>query len=116
MSMFSVFVFMMTVHLPVARATTIKPVVISKPTGACLCKEKRDAIVTNLKDTIQVMLDGINPNCGPGRWHQVAHLKMSDPSQHCSSAWWEYNTGGIRVCRRSATSSGSCLGISYTTG
>ena len=114
--MFSVFVFMMAVHLSVARATTIKPGVISEPTGACLCQEKRDAIVKNLKGTIQVMLDGINPNCGPGRWYQVAQLKMSDPSQHCPSVWWEDNTGGIRVCRRPVTSSGSCLGISYSTG
>ena len=64
--MFLVFVFMMAVDMSVARVTTIKPVVISEPTGACLCHEKRDAIVKkNLKGTIQVMLDGINPNCGP---------------------------------------------------
>ena len=115
----SVFLFMMAVHMPVARVTTIKPVVISEPTGACLCQEMRESLFQNLKGTVQGVIDHItitNPNCGPGLWHRVAHLNMSDPSQQCPSAWREYDTSRVRSCRRPVTSSGSCPGTSYTTG
>ena len=57
--------------------------------------------------------------CGTGRWWRVAYLNMSDPSQQCPSAWREYNTNGVRVCGRPATSRPareSCPAITYFTG
>ena len=53
--------------------------------------------------------------CGPGLWHQLAYLNMSDPSQQCPSAWREYNILGVRVCGRPTTSSGNCASIHYIT-
>ena len=52
--------------------------------------------------------------CGPGEWHQVAYLNMSDPTQQCPSAWREYNTGGVRACGRPSTSGGSCPATIYS--
>ena len=53
--------------------------------------------------------------CGPGLWHRLAYINMSDPSQQCPSAWREYNTLGVRVCGRPTTSSGSCASVNYIT-
>ena len=53
--------------------------------------------------------------CGPGLWHRLVYLNMSDPLQQCPSAWREYNTLGVRVCGRPTTSSGSCTSIHYIT-
>ena len=52
--------------------------------------------------------------CGPGEWHQVAYLNMSDPTQQCPSAWREYNTGGVRACGRPSASGGSSAAITYS--
>ena len=51
--------------------------------------------------------------CGPGLWHRLVYLNMTDPTQQCPSAWREYNTLGVRVCGRPTTSSGSCASIHY---
>ena len=53
--------------------------------------------------------------CGPGLWHRVAYLFMGDPSQHCPTAWREYNTSGVRACGRSDSNIGSCSATSYPT-
>ena len=54
-------------------------------------------------------------SCGGSTgWRRVAYLNMSDPSQQCPSAWREI-TSPHRVCGRRSTS-GSCDGVSYTTG
>ena len=101
-TMSSVFLFVMAVHMLVARATTIKPVVISELNEDCFSQEMRDAIVQNIKASVQATLEDTyskNPNCGPGPWVQVAYLNMSDPSQQCPSSWREYNTSGVRSCR-----------------
>ena len=54
--------------------------------------------------------------CGPGEWHQVAYLNMSDPTQQCPSAraWREYNTGGVRACGRPRTNGASCAATTYS--
>ena len=52
--------------------------------------------------------------CGPGEWHQVAYLNMSDPTQQCPSAWREYNTGGVRACGRPNANGGSCAAMTYS--
>ena len=53
-------------------------------------------------------------NCGPGLWHRVAYLNMSNPLQQCPSAWREYNTRVVRACGRSITNVGSCPSTSYS--
>ena len=52
--------------------------------------------------------------CGPGEWHRVAYLNMSDPTQQCPSAWSEYNTGGVRACGRPSSSGTSCAAMTYS--
>ena len=56
----------------------------------------------------------IQLHCGPGEWHRVAYLNMSDPIQQCPSAWREYDTGGVRACGRPSTSGGSCAATTYS--
>ena len=111
------------VVLHACTAVLLTPVVESETTGTCLSQEMRQTIIENLTASVQATLDAnissyvFIPNCGPGLWHQVAHLNMSDPSQHCPSAWREYNIdGGVRFCIRPQASSGSCPDTSYTTG
>ena len=85
--------------------------------GTCPPQERRDFIIQTIRETNQNLILQIAPiieNCGPGQWHQVASLNMSDPSQQCPSAWRELNTGGVRACGRD-TSTGSCPGTSYPT-
>ena len=54
-------------------------------------------------------------SCGGSTgWRRVAYLNMSDPSQHCPSVWREITTPH-RVCGRNSTT-GSCDGVTYTTG
>ena len=55
-------------------------------------------------------------HCGPGLWHRLAFLNMSDPAHQCPFAWREYNTDGVRACGRPVTSEGSCPAIFYFTG
>ena len=59
----------------------------------------------------------IQMHCGPGLWHRLAYLNMTDPSQRCPFAWREYNnnTGRVRACGRPENSSGSCLATPYST-
>jgi hypothetical protein len=52
-------------------------------------------------------------HCGPGLWHRLAYLNMSDPSQQCPSVWREYNESGVRACGRPTTRRGSCASIPY---
>ena len=56
-------------------------------------------------------------SCGGSTgWRRVAYLNMSDPSQQCPSVWREYTTPH-RVCgRRSNSTTGSCEGVTYSTG
>ena len=54
-------------------------------------------------------------SCGGSTgWRRVAYLNMSDPSQQCPSVWQEITTPH-RVCGR-RSSSGSCQGLTYSTG
>ena len=111
---------LVVLHLSVAGASVVvKPVVLRDPVGPCLSQERREAIIQTFKVSVQATLEvtySKNPNCGPGPWVRVAYLNMTDPSQHCPSAWREDNSNGVRFCRRPVTSSGSCPGTSYITG
>ncbi len=54
--------------------------------------------------------------CGAGQWHRIAFLNMSDPSQQCPAAWREYNTSGVRACRRPVSPAENCSATTYSTG
>ena len=54
-------------------------------------------------------------HCGPGLWHRLIYLNMSDPLQQCPFAWREYNMNGVKACGRPGNSSGSCAAIRYFT-
>ena len=90
--------------------------------GICLTQESRDAAIKNIRDSVQAitqdfLLHGlVNPNCGSGVWYRVAHLNMSNSSQHCPSVWREYrNTDGKRGCRRPMVYSPTCSGTFHAT-
>ena len=100
-----------------ATTATIDPVSVSGngEIGTCLAQEERDAAIQRVRSSVHAIVVG--HNCGPGQWHRVAHLNMSDSSQQCPSAWREYNniTSGVRGCRRPESSSGSCHATLYPT-
>uniref|UniRef100_A0A1X7US41 Fibrinogen C-terminal domain-containing protein n=1 Tax=Amphimedon queenslandica TaxID=400682 RepID=A0A1X7US41_AMPQE len=48
-----------------------------------------------------------------GGWTRVAYLDMSDATQNCPSGLRLYQSGGIRVCGRPSTSSGSCGSVQF---
>ena len=52
------------------------------------------ATVQTQADNLQVQL-----YCGAGEWHRVTSLNMSNPGEQCPSAWVEYVSDGIRVCK-----------------
>ena len=86
--------------------------------AAHLDQERRDAILQHITASLQNILSYSFFDlemCGPGEWHRVASLNMSDPSQQCPSAWREYNTSGVRACgiRPPGTSIQTCLATSY---
>ena len=88
-------------------------------TGSCLSQEEKDLAIQNIttsiiRNILNTYLE-ISNNCGPGQWHQVASLNMSDPSQQCPSAWIEYNTDGVRACGIQTSINEGCLGTFYTT-
>ena len=95
--------------------------VVSIPgNGACPAQERREAAIQSIRASVQTTMDTTpnladNLNCGSGEWYRVAHLNMSNSSQQCPSAWREYNTSGVRGCRRPQTLSPSCSGIFYAT-
>ena len=68
--------------------------------------------VANVENMLK---NSLKINCGPGQWHRVAYLNMSDPSQQCPSTWREYNTKGARACGRPHSNGGSCSATSYPT-
>ena len=80
--------------------------------------EEREQALRNITSQVQDLLrDLTSPhNCGPGEWHQIASLNMSDPSQNCPAAWRSDITNGIRSCRRPESSGGSCVGTSFNSG
>jgi hypothetical protein len=77
--------------------------------GICLAQESRDAAIKTIRDSVEMITQNlINPNCGSGVWYRIAHLNMSNSSQHCPSVWREYNNNGVRGCRRPMVYSPSC--------
>ena len=91
--------------------------------GTCPAQESRDAAIQNISASVQMIIQNnmttpnlaISHNCGSGEWHRIAHLNMSNSSQQCPSVWREYDTSGVRTCRRPQPSSASCSGTFYAT-
>ena len=91
---------------------------------ACHSEEQRERVRNGVDNaTLRLLREGVIPLLQPNQtfscsgstgWRRLAYLDMSNPSQHCPSVWREYTTP-FRVCGR-RSSSGSCEGLSYTTG
>ena len=102
-----------------AVSAKLDPVQIHGDEETCPLQEKRDLAIQNIKASIQTILRNnfsppVSP-CGSVEWHRVAHLDMRNPSHRCPSSWREYNSNGIRGCRRPHSSSASCHGTVYAT-
>ena len=53
--------------------------------------------------------------CGKGGgWRRIAILNMTDPNEKCPTQFRTYSQDGVRACGRPATSSGSCVGITFS--
>ena len=53
--------------------------------------------------------------CGKGgSWRRIASLNMTDPNEKCPTQFRTYSQDGVRACGRPATSSGSCVGITFS--
>ena len=101
----------------VASAATVRPLIIpGNNNGTCPAQTEREAAIQKFKAVINLIYtlqDTTFYECGPGPWFNIVHLNMSDPSQQCPSACREYNSSGVRACRRPDTTSGSCPGTVY---
>ena len=52
--------------------------------------------------------------CGSGGgWTRLAYLDMSDSTVNCPSGFRLYQSGGVRVCGRPVTNSGSCVSVQF---
>ena len=53
--------------------------------------------------------------CGKGGgWRRIASLNMTDPNEKCPTQFKTYSQDGVHACGRPATSSGSCVGITFS--
>ena len=104
-------------QLPSQR-TSIPPVVTyGNGIRSCPSQQQRESARQTIKTNVAnaLGLESSHP-CGIGEWTRVAFLNMSDPLQHCPSAWREYTTNGVRVCGRPSTSNDMCHGTFYFAG
>ena len=67
---------------------------------------KIEMLIQHLRLVVQI-------HCGPGLWHRLVYLNMSDPSQQCPPAWKEYNESGVRACGRPDSRIGSCPSVQF---
>ena len=49
-----------------------------------------------------------------GGWTRIAYLNMSDSLTDCPPGFRQYESGGIRVCGRQNSSSGSCQSVKFS--
>ena len=103
---------------PAVSLLTAKVVTIPERVETCPVQEKRDEAFQNLTANVRALLQTYAANsvhnCGPGDWNQIAALNMSDLSQSCPTVWREDITSGIRSCRRPQSSTGTCVGTSFS--
>ena len=103
----------MVVQVQSAIKATLNVVTIpgSEEVGTCPPQERRDEAIQNVITSVQAFIENnltnsdlaISLNCGAGQWHRVAYLNLSNTTQQCPSAWREYNTSGVKGCRRPET-------------
>ena len=115
--------FAVLVQPPVAQKVTYPSQVLQGDGGqTCHAEQQKErvrnevdtAMLSLLRETVVPLLQ--NFSCGGSfGWRRVAYLDMSDPSQQCPYAWREI-TSPHRVCGRKSQSSGSCEGVTYSTG
>ena len=72
--------------------------------------------INSLAMSLQAEVFRLRVHCGAGEWHRIAYLNMSNPSHQCPSAWREYISDEIRMCRRPNATDGSCPGTFYPFG
>lgn len=117
MSAHPVFIIISVFCVAAARESKIDPIIIrGHHLHSCPTAEERlnaqQLITTEVRN---ILLDVRTvPQCGSGLWHRVAHLNMSDTSQHCPPSWSEYNSNGVRACGRPTTSTGTCPAEFYS--
>ena len=109
----------LTLQLSLAQSHLVFPVVSIKGGIDDSCPlpqlpNERQMMTKNIHNIIILLTKFVHPECGDGLWNQVVHLNMSDPSQQCPSAWVEFNSDGVRACRRPVTTGGSCSGKNYS--
>ena len=52
--------------------------------------------------------------CGSGGgWTRLGYLDMTDATQNCPSGFRLYQSGGVRACGRTNSSSGSCVSVQF---
>ena len=115
-------IMLLAVHSTITASVdlvNILPVTGETAAGTCPAQESRDAAIQNIKASVDTLTQNlkINHNCGLGEslWYRVAHLNMNNSSQQCPSAWREYNSSGVRGCRRPEASCGNCPATFYPT-
>ena len=84
---------------------TLPPIIIhgnSSTSKTCPSTEERNSALLKIKSNVfnHLFNSKLVPECGEGIWYRVAYLNMTDSSQQCPSAWREYTSSGIRVCKR----------------
>ena len=118
-------VMLLVVQSTFSTTLTRSPVSIPGEVGICTMREMRNAVIQNISASFRMIIQNnlttspnnivISDNCGTGEWHRVAYLNMSNASQQCPSSWREFNSNGVRGCRRPESSSGSCSATLYPT-
>lgn len=70
----------------------------------------------NMTSNSDSSVDEVNSNCGPGLWHKVARLNMTNSSHNCPAPWIEDSTNGaqFRACKRSNNVRG-CDSVFFST-
>ena len=104
----------------VANSTLTYPAQVLQGDGSQTCpsEAQRERVRNQVKNATRDLLQELPSSfyCGGTGWRRVVYLNMTDPSQRCPSVWREITTPH-RVCgRRSTSGSGSCEGLTYSTG
>jgi hypothetical protein len=101
---------------PAVSQLTAEVVTIPESGGSCPVQEKRDEAFQNITANVRGLVQTLTNThiCGPGDWYPIASLNMSDLSQNCPTVWRDDITNGVRSCRRPQSSTGSCIGTSFS--
>ena len=91
------------------RAALRPEIIPGGSSNACPSDEARQAALESINNDVKMLLNssllGAAVYCGPGQWHRVAYIDMTDPQQNCPVEWQEYRADTIRACGRSETCS-----------